>query len=198
MTTLGAPLEPDDLDAADGIVDDVAAEVDADAFAAAGGRRSRVIAWEDPAPGVAIMPTMSGLDYLQAMIDGELPPPPIAAHMNMRLVSAEVGSATFVCDPDESHYNPIGTVHGGLVCTLLDSVLGCAVQSTLPQGQGYTSIEIKVNYLRPVFANAGPLTCVGTVTKPGSRVAFADGVVTDVSGKVVATATGSLLLFPIA
>jgi uncharacterized protein (TIGR00369 family) len=162
------------------------------------GVRSRVIEWEDPAPGVAVMPTMSGLDYLHTLIRGELPPPPIMAHLNMRLVDAEVGSATFTCDPDESHYNPIGTVHGGLVCTLLDSALGCAVQSTLAQGQGYTSIEIKVNYLRPVYADAGPLTCVGEVTKPGNRVAFADGVVTDASGKVVATATGSLLVFPIA
>lgn len=159
--------------------------------------RQRIVEWEDPAPGVAVMPTLSGLDYLRAMIDGVLPPPPIARLMDMTLVDAAPGTATFVCEPDESHYNPIGTVHGGLVCTLLDSVLGCAVQTTLPQGQGYTSIEIKVNYLRPVLADSGPLTCVGTVTKPGNRVAFADGVVTDASGKVVATATGSLLVFPI-
>lgn len=160
-------------------------------------KHSRVVEWEDPAPGVAVMPTMSGLDYLRTMIAGELPPPPITAHMDMRLVDVAVGSATFVCEPHASHYNPIGTVHGGLVCTLLDSALGCAVQTTLAQGQGYTSIEIKVNYLRPVFADGGVLTCVGTVTKPGNRVAFADGVVTDASGKVVATATGSLLVFPI-
>nr|WP_313545730.1 PaaI family thioesterase [Leifsonia aquatica] len=159
--------------------------------------RQRIVEWEDPAPGVAVMPTLSGLDYLRAMIDGVLPPPPIASLMDMTLVDAAPGTATFVCEPGESHYNPIGTVHGGLVCTLLDSVLGCAVQTTLPQGQGYTSIEIKVNYLRPVLADSGPLTCVGTVTKPGNRVAFADGVVTDASGKVVATATGSLLVFPI-
>ncbi len=163
-----------------------------------GGTRRRVIEWEDPAPGVAVMPTMSGLDYLKTLIGQELPPPPIMSHLNMTLVDAQVGTATFECTPDESHYNPIGTVHGGLVCTLLDSALGCAVQSTLAQGQGYTSIGITVNYLRPVHANAGPLTCVGTVTKPGNRVAFADGVVTDASGKVVATATGSLLVFPIA
>jgi uncharacterized protein (TIGR00369 family) len=164
---------------------------------ATAGARRRVIEWEDPASGVALMPTMSGIDYLKAWISGELPSPPIGAHMNLTLVDAQVGTATFVCDPDESHYNPIGTVHGGLVCTLLDSALGCAVQSTLAQGQGYTSIAITVNYLRPVFATGGPLTCVGTVTKPGNRVAFADGVVTDASGKVVATATGSLLVFPI-
>jgi uncharacterized protein (TIGR00369 family) len=159
--------------------------------------RRRTVEWQDPAPGVARMPGMPGLDYLRAMIDGELPPPPIASLMRMALTDAGPGTATFVCQPDESHYNPIGTVHGGLVCTLLDSALGCAVQSTLPQGQGYTSIGITVNYLRPVLAASGPLTCVATVTKPGTRVAFADGVVTDADGKVVATATGSLLVFPI-
>ncbi|MFF1572855.1 PaaI family thioesterase [Leifsonia sp. NPDC058292] len=143
------------------------------------------------------MPTMSGLEYLTAMIEGELPPPPIASLMDMTLVAAAPGTATFICEPDESHYNPIGTVHGGLVCTLLDSALGCAVQTTLSPGQGSTSIEIKVNYLRPVLATSGRLTCVATVTKPGSRVAFADGVVTDASGKTVATATGSLLVFPL-
>ena len=159
--------------------------------------RCRTVHWEDPAPGVAVMPTVSGLDYLHKMIGGEMPPPPIASLMRMTLTEAEPGRAVFVCEPDESHYNPIGTVHGGLVCTLLDSALGCAVQTTLAAGQGYTSIEIKVNYLRPVFASSGPLTCSATVTKPGNRVAFADGVVTDGTGKTVATATGSLLVFPI-
>ncbi|WP_431247299.1 PaaI family thioesterase [Leifsonia xyli] len=159
--------------------------------------RSRTVTWEDPAPGVALMPTMSGLEYLRTMIRGELPPPPITSLMRMTLVSADPGTATFICEPDESHYNPIGTVHGGYVCTALDSALGCAVQTTLPQGQGYTSIEIKVNYLRPVYAHTGALTCTATVTKPGNRVAFADGVITDAAGKTVATATGSLLVFPI-
>lgn len=159
--------------------------------------RRRLVEWEDPAPGVAVMPTMTGLDFLRAMVRGELPQPPIMALMRSKLTDAGPGTATFVCEPDESHYNPIGTVHGGLVCTLLDSALGCAVQSTLPEGQGYTSIGITVNYLRPVLAGSGPLTCVATVTKPGNRVAFADGVVTDGAGKVVATATGSLLVFPI-
>jgi uncharacterized protein (TIGR00369 family) len=131
------------------------------------------------------------------MIAGSIPPPPIGQLIGMRLVEVSEGSATFVCDPNESHYNPIGTVHGGLVCTLLDSALGCAVHSTLPQGQGYTSLEIKVNYLRPVRSDSGELTCVGTVTKPGSRVAFAEGIVTDRAGKVIATASGTLLVFPL-
>lgn len=159
--------------------------------------RKRLIEWHDPAIGMAAMPTMSGLNYLQSMIGRQLPPPPMCELLCMTLVEAEPGRVAFTCHPDESHYNPIGAVHGGLVCTLLDSALGCAVQTTLPQGQGYTSIEIKVNYLRSVRIGSSPLTCVGTVSKPGSRVAFADGTVTDANGKLVATASGSLLVFPL-
>jgi uncharacterized protein (TIGR00369 family) len=86
-------------------------------------------------------------------------------------------------------------VHGGLVCTLLDSVAGCALQSTLPQGRGYTSVEIKVSYLKPVRSTSGLLTAVGTLVKGGSRVAFTEGNVTEASGGVVATATSTLLVF---
>ena len=90
---------------------------------------------------------MAGIDYLRAMADGELPQPPIAGLMRFEIVAADPGRVVFTCVPDESAYNPIGAVHGGLVCTLLDSVTGCAIHSTLPQGKGYTSVEIKVNYL---------------------------------------------------
>jgi len=117
--------------------------------------------------------------------------------MNMTLGEVEPGRVTFTCEPDESHYNPIGTVHGGFVCTVLDSVAGCAVHSTLPLGVGYTSLEIKVNYLRPVNATTGPLVAVGTVTKPGSRVAFAEGTIHDSEGRLVATASSTLLVFPL-
>lgn len=138
---------------------------------------------------------MSGVDYLQAMIDGVLPPPPIAGLLQFGIVSVEPGRVVFTCQPDESAYNPIGAIHGGLVCTLLDSVTGCAVHSTLPQGKGYTSVEIKVNYLKAVRLGSGLLTATGTVVKPGSRVVFAEGVVTDAGGAVVATATSTLLIF---
>ena len=115
--------------------------------------------------------------------------------MEFAIVEADEGRVVFSCQPDESAYNPIGAIHGGLVCTLLDSVTGCAVHSTLPQGKGYTSIEIKVNYLKAVRTSSGPLTATGTVVKSGSRVGFAEGVVTDASGAVVATASSTLLIF---
>jgi uncharacterized protein (TIGR00369 family) len=138
---------------------------------------------------------MPGLDYLRAMVDGSLPPPPMAALMHCDIVSAEYGSVVFECRPDESFYNPIGAVHGGLVCTLLDSVLGCALHSTLPQGKGYTSVEIKVNYLKAVRLSSGVLTATGTVVKSGSRVGFTEGSVMGADGSLVATASSTLLIF---
>jgi uncharacterized protein (TIGR00369 family) len=162
-----------------------------------GPERSRVVTWHDPGPAARAGLAMPGLDYLLAMIAGQIPAPPIAGLMQMALASAEPGRVEFTCLPDESAYNPIGSVHGGLVCTLLDSVAGCALHSTLPAGRGYTSLEIKVSYLKPVRADSGLLTAVGTVTKAGSRVAFTEGVVTDASDAVVATASSTLLVFDV-
>jgi uncharacterized protein (TIGR00369 family) len=159
--------------------------------------RSRTVAWHDPMVVAASGRELSGLQTLQAIRDGVLPPAPIANLVQMRVVAVEAGRVEFSCLVDESVYNPIGVVHGGLVCTLLDTVAGCAVHSTLPQGIGYTSIELKVTYLRAVTRTSGPLTAVGTVVKPGRRVAFAEGQVLDAAGKPVATASSSLLVFPL-
>jgi uncharacterized protein (TIGR00369 family) len=139
----------------------------------------------------------SGLQTMQAIRDGVLPPPPIAMLMQMDITGVEEGRVEFTCTVDESVYNPIGVVHGGLVCTMLDTVAGCAVHTTLPAGVGYTSIELKVNYLRAVHASSAPLTAIGRVIKPGRRVAFAEGEVLDAAGRSVATASSSLLVFPI-
>lgn len=146
---------------------------------------------------MAVLPELDGIEFMTKIATGELPGAPIGSHFGMELVEVGGGTVTFRCRPDESHYNPIGMVHGGVVCTLLDSALGCATHTTLPAGTGYTSIEIKVNYLRPVTADNGPLICTGRVTKPGRRVTFAEGEVLDNQGKVVATASGSLLVFPL-
>jgi uncharacterized protein (TIGR00369 family) len=169
--------------------------VDPDARADWGPERSRTVTWHEPGPSTAKGLTMSGLDYLQAMVDGALPPPPIAGLMQFAIVEVEQGRAVFTYRPDESAYKPIGAIHGGLICTLLDSVTACAVHTTLPQGKGYTSVEIKVNYLKAVRVGSGLLTATGTVVKSGSRVGFAEGVVIDGSGAVVATATSTVLIF---
>ena len=162
-----------------------------------GEARSKTVTWWDPMIGAQAMRDLSGRDYLQAMIDGRLPPAPIAGLIAMTAVSVGEGTVEFRCRPDESAYNPIGVVHGGLVCTLLDSVAGCAVHSTLPAGMGYTSLEIKVSYLRPVRQGEGELTAIGRVTKPGRRAAFADGEVRDEHGRLIATASSTCLVFPL-
>jgi uncharacterized protein (TIGR00369 family) len=157
--------------------------------------RTRTITWQDPAPGTAAGLSMPGIDYMQAVMKGELPPPPISQTMQFDLVEVAPGRAVFTCTPDESVYNPIGVVHGGLVCTLLDSAAGCALHTTLPAGRGYTSVEIKVSYLKAVRATSGLLTATGTVVKSGSRVGFTEATVTDGSGALVATASSTLLVF---
>jgi uncharacterized protein (TIGR00369 family) len=131
-----------------------------------GPERSRTVTWHDPGPSAAKGLSMAGVDYLRAMIDGTLPPPPVAGLMQFDLVSADPGRVVFNCRPDESAYNPIGAVHGGLVCALLDAVLGCALHSTLPQGRGFTSVEIKVSYLKAVRLSSGLLTAPGPSSSP--------------------------------
>lgn len=119
--------------------------------------RRRVITWSDPLAVLAQASRLSGLEHLEALRDGRLPSPPIAALLRLELDEVEEGRAVFLADPGEDHYNPIGLVHGGLAAAMLDSALGCAVQSTLPRGATYSTIELKVNFLRPVTRDTGPL-----------------------------------------
>ncbi len=156
--------------------------------------RSRTFTWEDPLPPLAASRELDGLAYLRALVSGAYPPPPIARLMDFTLVRADPGEAVFECSAGEYHYNPLGMVHGGLACTLLDSVLGCAAQTTLPAGVGYTSIDLNVSYLRPILASTGLLRATGRVVKGGQRVIFAEGSLTDAEGRVLATATSSLLV----
>lgn len=156
--------------------------------------RRREISWHDPQAALAAGRELSGFAYLTAMMEGRVPGPPIAATLDFTLTDLAEGEVWFSCEPHESHYNPIGLVHGGLVCTLLDSALGCAAHTLLPAGVGYTSIEIKVSYLRAVTPAGGTLVAHGWVTKPGRRVMFVEGDVRDGAGKVVATASGSCLV----
>ncbi|MFC9999934.1 PaaI family thioesterase [Nocardia sp. NPDC127526] len=166
-----------------------------EAPAAWGEPRSKTVTWYDPKAGLeALAGGLTGLEYLTGMMEGTIPGAPIAGLFGMRPVSVDRGDIVFACTPDESMYNPIGTVHGGTACTLLDSVTGCAVQTTLPAGVGYTSIEIKINYLRPIHASTGELFAHGWVTKPGKRVAFAEGDIRDADGVLLATATSTCLI----
>jgi uncharacterized protein (TIGR00369 family) len=161
-----------------------------------GAARSRLITWHDPTPTTLAGATMSGLEFIRAIQDGHLAPPPMASVFGFEITNVEVGQVTFECAPDESAYNPIGVVHGGLVCTLADTVVGCAVQTTLGPGTTFTSIDLNVSYLRPVTLDSRVLRAVGTVTKPGKRVAYAAAEIRDGRDNVVATATSSLLIIP--
>ena len=137
---------------------------------------------------------MAGIDYLRAIRDGRFPAPPIARLLGFSLVEIEEGRAVFGVEPGEQHYNPIGLVHGGLLATLLDSAMGCAVHSTLPAGTGYSTLEIKVNFTRPVLADTGPLRCESKLLHRGRQTATAEGRVVDGGGKVYAHGTTTCLV----
>lgn len=159
--------------------------------------RTRTITWHDPAIAPAILPTLSGLEFMHGFIDGTIPPPPMMQLMNMTILSAEPGTVVFSAVPDESHYNPLGIVHGGFASALLDTVIGCAVHTTLPMGFGYTSLELKVSFLRPLTMDSGEVTATGRIVKPGKRAAFSQGEIVDADGNLIATATSTLLVFPL-
>lgn len=137
---------------------------------------------------------LSGLEFLQAIINGEHPAPPISRLMEFGLVEAEFGRAVFEGRPSDRVYNPIGMVHGGYAMTLMDSVTGCAVQSTLEAGVGYSTIENKVNLTRSITRDSGLLRAEAKIVHSGSRIATAEGQVTDAAGKIVAHGTSTCLI----
>ncbi|MGW5719238.1 PaaI family thioesterase [Amycolatopsis sp. NPDC003865] len=156
--------------------------------------RSKTITWQDPLATARLGATMSGFDYLTAVAEGRVPGPPIAAHFGLRWEHIGHGEVVAVAEPDESLYNPIGMVHGGVAATMLDSVVGCAVHTTLPVGVGYSSVELKVSYLRAIHAGRGEIRATGRVVKEGSRIAFAEGEIRDAEGKLLATASGTCVI----
>jgi uncharacterized protein (TIGR00369 family) len=157
-------------------------------------QRSLAISWSDPAALAAAGRRMSGLDFLRAIRDGDLPPPPIAMLLGMRLAEVEDGRAVFECLAGEQHYNPIGVVHGGLAMTLLDSAMTCAIQTRAQAGSGFTTVEAKTNFVRPVTAATGLIRAIGTLIHAGSRLATAEGRVVDAAGKLYAHATTTCIL----
>jgi uncharacterized protein (TIGR00369 family) len=156
--------------------------------------RTRTITWEDPRIGAAQAPTMAGIDYLRAIVAGDIPPPPIARLLGMRLEEVEPGRAVFGLTPSEEHFNPIGMVHGGIAATLCDSAMGCAVQSLLPLGTAYTTAEIKVSYVRAMGLDTGPVRCEGVIIHSGRRMATAEARLTDAAGKLYAHATTTCMI----
>lgn len=158
--------------------------------------RRRIVSWEDPAPAAAAARDLSGLEFLGAMVAGRIPPPPIGALVGLELVEVHEGRAVFTLEPAECHYNPIGSMHGGMITTLLDSAMSCAVHTTLPKGTGYTTLDLNVTFLRPVTVATGRLRGEGRAVHVGSRVGTAEGRVTDTAGKLYATGTTTCVILP--
>ena len=151
-------------------------------------------------PGLARMEQLagkSGREVLEAMISGELPYPPMNETMNMTLLEVGSGRAVFQGIPLSQHYNPLGTVHGGWFATLLDSALGCAVQTILPAGRSYTTVELSINIVRPASQTSGPLRAVGTAIHSGRRIATAEARIEDERGKLYAHATTTCFVFDV-
>jgi uncharacterized protein (TIGR00369 family) len=156
--------------------------------------RQLSVSWNDPAALAEAGRSMSGIDFLRAIRDGRLPAPPIAELLGFRLVEVDQGQAVFEVLPGEQHYNPIGVVHGGLAMTLLDSAMGCAVQTQMPAGGGYTTLEAKTHLIRAITAKTGALRAIGKVVHLGSRVATAEGRLMDAAGKLYAHATTTCIV----
>jgi uncharacterized protein (TIGR00369 family) len=159
-----------------------------------GAPQTKTVTWYDPELTAEAGSGLSGLEFLQALVDGTLPPAPLVLLLGFRAVAASVGEVAFEGTPDGSVYNVLGVVHGGLIAALCDTVTALAVRTTLAAGVGYTTIDLNVSYTRPVTRDSGALRAVGTVVKPGRRVAFAQAEILDAAGKVVATATSSCLI----
>lgn len=147
-------------------------------------------------PRLSDIAAMSGFAFMIAILDGRLPAPPISQPMGFRLQEVEEGRVTFEGTPAFDHYNPMGAVHGGWFGTLLDSCMACAVMSRLPKGRGYTTLEFKVNILRPVVVETGPLRATGVARHVGRRTGVAEGELVGVEdGKLYATGSTTCLVF---
>ena len=159
--------------------------------------RSRTFSWSDPALNAAQVGRRSGLELLRAMSAGALPRPPIMHLLGAGALIAEDGRVVVTLEPQEYHYNPLGTVHGGVLATLLDTATGCAVHSTLPAGVGYTTLDLTTKFLRPVSLASGTLTCEGIVLNTGRRTALAQAQITDARGALVAHATSTCMILEV-
>jgi uncharacterized protein (TIGR00369 family) len=157
--------------------------------------RVRTYQWGDPAVSAAFARQVDGLTFFREILAGRLPRPPIMETLGLDAVAFEPGRAVFSFTPAEYHYNPIGSVHGGVYATICDSACGCSVHTLLPTGAYYTSLDLSVRFIRPITSTSGLLTCEGTVENIGSRTALATARLTNEDGKLFAHATSNCLIF---
>lgn len=156
--------------------------------------RTRTFTWADPAVVYAHMRRLSGLEFLRKLVSGEVPAPPMADLMDIRLVEVDRGRAVFAGIPGEFQFNLLGTVHGGMAATMLDSALGCCVNSCLEAGDVYTTLELKVNYVRPLTLDTGLVRAIGTILHVGRTTAVAEGRLVDAADKLYAYASCTCLI----
>lgn len=156
--------------------------------------RTRSATWDDPAVGIAAARRMSGIEYLRAIAQGGAPAPPFARLLGFGLETIEEGEVSFAMEPAECHYNPFGVMHGGVAASLFDSALGCAVQSLLPAATMAPTIELHINYIRPIMISTGRIRCTGQVVHLGKHSATAEGRLVDMHGKLYAHATGTFVI----
>jgi uncharacterized protein (TIGR00369 family) len=156
--------------------------------------RTRTYSWEDPFALSEAMAGRSGLELMELMAAGELPPPPIANTLGFRLVEADRGHAVFECEPAEYHYNPIGVVHAGLAMTLMDSAMGLAFVTTLDEPKAWTTLEVKANFTRALTVETGVVRCTGSMIHPGRRVATTESRIEDSAGRLCAHGTSTILV----
>jgi uncharacterized protein (TIGR00369 family) len=139
--------------------------------------------------------TLDGMEQLMLIFDGVLPPPPIAETLGMVDFGGERGAISVGLEPEHRHYNPLGSVHGGVLATLLDTAAACSVHSTLEPGERYTSLDLTVKFLRPVTVESGRLRAVGKVVQRGRRTSLAEAQVFDAADRLVAHATSTCMVF---
>lgn len=157
-------------------------------------KRSHTFTWEDPRAAVRVGSELNGLELMEKIVSGDVPPPPIMVLMNARLVKVSDGRAIFEAQPAEYHFNPMNHIHGGFAATLLDSAMGCAIHTTLSTGVAYTTVEIKINYVRPLSNRVGMVRCEGTAIHVGGRIATAEGRIVDQEGNLYAHGTTTCLI----
>ncbi|HEU0240444.1 MAG TPA: PaaI family thioesterase [Micromonosporaceae bacterium] len=161
--------------------------------------RTRTYGWHDPMALADAVAGLSGLELFEKLANGELPVPPIADTLSFgRIEATGAGSVTLSLEPNEFHFNPLGSMHGGVISAVLDTAAGCSVHTTLPVGIGYTSLDLHVRFLRPVTLASGTLRCDGRVISKGRQTALAESHLHDAAGKLVAHATSTCLIFPLA
>jgi uncharacterized protein (TIGR00369 family) len=157
--------------------------------------RQRTIEWHDPIETAGLGRGLSGPEYLEKIRSGAVPPPPIAVTLGFRLAEIGEGFAVFDMKPEEFHYNPLATVHGGVICTLLDSAMSCAVHTLLPKGRAYTTAELKINFVRPITRETPLVRAEGRVIHPGRQLATSEGKLVDGKGRLYAHGVATCLLF---